>query len=66
MSTYVEMREMEGKERGKIQNGVRMDERVMEEKGKDRKGEGWGIRIKKVILFGIFLNWQIKNFVVLN
>jgi hypothetical protein len=44
------------KERGKIQNGVRMDERVMEEKGKDRKGEGWGIRIKKVILFGIFFS----------
>jgi hypothetical protein len=31
-----------------------MDERDMEEERKDRKGEGWGTRIKKVI-FGIVI-----------
>jgi hypothetical protein len=34
-------REMERKERGEIR--VKMDERDMEEEGKDRKRMGWGI-----------------------
>jgi hypothetical protein len=42
------MREREEKERGEILNEDgkrdRMDERGMEEEGKDREGEGWGIK----------------------
>jgi hypothetical protein len=37
-------RERERKERGEIR--VKMDERDMEEEGKDRKRMGWGIRKK--------------------
>jgi hypothetical protein len=37
-----EMRERERKERGEILNGDKMDERDMEEEGKDRKRKGWG------------------------
>jgi hypothetical protein len=33
-----------------------MDERDMEEEGKDREGEEWGKGIKKIILFGISWN----------
>jgi hypothetical protein len=32
-----------------------MDERDIEEEGKDREGKGWGIRIEKVILFWKYL-----------
>jgi hypothetical protein len=43
-------REREEKERGKIRNEDgrdRIDERDVEEEGKDREGEGWGIGMKK-------------------
>jgi hypothetical protein len=37
-----------------------MDERDIEEKGKDREGKGWGIRIEKVILLGNICNCYFK------
>jgi hypothetical protein len=38
-----------GKEQGeRRRKGDRMDERGMEEKAKDRKGEEWGMGIKKI------------------
>jgi hypothetical protein len=37
-----------------------MDERDIEEEGKDREGKGWGIRIEKVILFGNICNCYFK------
>jgi hypothetical protein len=39
----------------KTERRYRMDERVIEEEGKDRDGEGWGIGIKKVYFFWKFL-----------
>jgi hypothetical protein len=33
-----------------------MDERDMEEERNEKKGEGWGTGIEKVILFGKFWN----------
>jgi hypothetical protein len=48
---WSEMREREGKERrGEILNeDRRIYERDMEEEGKDREGEGWGIGIRKLV-----------------
>jgi hypothetical protein len=47
-------REREEKERGEIRNedgrGDRIDERDMEEEGKDREGEGWEIGINTFFL----------------
>jgi hypothetical protein len=49
-----EMKEGEGKKRGKYsvfrRKGDRIDERDMEEEGKNREGDGWGIGIKKTHL----------------
>jgi hypothetical protein len=67
LSTYGEMRETAG-ERVKILNEDGRELGWMKElwKRRERTEKKRGIRIKKVILFGNFLNWQIKNFVVLN
>jgi hypothetical protein len=45
-----------GKEQGeRRRKGDRMDERGMEEKAKDRKGEEWGMGIKKIFFCNSFL-----------
>jgi hypothetical protein len=50
----VEWKETARKERGKILNEDKIDERDMDEEGKNRKRKWWGIEIK-MYFFGIVI-----------